>query len=92
MPAATKNRMPLLDAVEALWRGLFGAATQPPLNDAVEQMLGRMGIPPTASLLADDLVLGLAPPLAALCLYRQRFLAWLSTLVARFLSEIGKIR
>ena len=63
--------MPLLDAVEALW-------------NAVEQMLGRMGIPPTAS--------------RGGCTYLESnrsaggFLAWLSTLVARFLSEIGKIR
>ena len=36
--------MPLVDQVEALWRSLFGAGTQPPLIDAVEQMLGRVGI------------------------------------------------
>ena len=45
--------MPLVDQVEALWRSLFGAGTQPPLIDAVEQMLGRVGIPSTGSLPSD---------------------------------------
>ena len=45
--------MSLIDKVDALWRRVFGADTQPSLANAVEKLRGAMAMPTTGSLSGD---------------------------------------
>ena len=45
--------MSLIDKVDALWRRIFGADTQPSLANAVEKLREAMAMPTTGSLPGD---------------------------------------
>ena len=64
--------MSLIDKVDALWRRIFGADTQPSLANAVEKLRGAMAMPTTGSLPGDvdalmkatGVTVAAAPPVA----------------------------